>query len=303
MKKIKVGIVGYGNLGSKIAKLIFNDERFCLVAIFSRRDITSAYGSVEEYNNIEKYIGKIDIMFLCGGSFSSLQDQAKRVLKNFNCIDAFDTHKKIKQHLKNCDQIAKQNKKVAFCSFGWDPGLFSLMRLIFQSVEGSSFTSWGKGISQGHTEAIKQIKDVIDAVQYTVPNKNLVKKLKQGKSVNLNNLHRRICYVYAEKNYQKIKKKILNIPHYFKGQNVKVKFVEKAKLQTLKKSYHKGEVWTPFNTLNFSLTTDSNPTITAKILIAFALVLNEYIKEKKFGAYSILEINFSKLDKYYKNCI
>ncbi len=303
MKKIKVGVVGYGNLGSSIAKLVSTDERFELVAIFSRREITSAYGKVERYDDIENYKGKIDIMFLCGGSFSSLQDQAKRVLKTFNCIDAFDTHKKIKNHIDCCNKIAIENQKVAFCSFGWDPGLFSLMRLIFHAIEGVCYTDWGKGISEGHTEAIKQIKNVKDAVQYTVPNQNLIKKLKQGKTINLNHLHKRICYVYAEKDYVKIKKKILKIPNYFKGQKVKIKFVENHKLQELKKSYHKGEVFAPHDTLNFSLKTDSNPIITAKILIAFSIVLNEYIIQKKYGAYSILEINFQKLEKCYKNYI
>ena len=303
MKKIRVGVVGYGNLGSSLAKLLSADNRFELVAIFSKRDVTSAYGEVIKYENIEQFVGKIDIMFLCGGSFSSLQDQAKNVLKNFNCIDAFDTHKKINQHIASCNTIAKENKKVAFCSFGWDPGLFSLMRLLFHSIEGECFTDWGKGISQGHTEALKQIKNVNAAVQYTIPNKNLIKKLKQGKSINLNNLHTRFCYIYAEKDYANIKKKILKIPNYFKGQKVKIKFVEKQKLNELKKSYHKGEVFTPFNTLNFSLSTNSNPITTAKILIAFACVENEYIIQKKYGAYSILEINFQYLEKCYKNYI
>lgn len=303
MKKIRVGIVGYGNLGMSVAKLVFGDPRFELVAIFSRRKIVSNLAPVFPFDKIEKFKGKIDIIFLCSGSFSTLQNDALRVLKNFNTIDAFDTHEKIKTHLYSCKKIAQKNQKIAFCSFGWDPGLFSLMRLIFCAVEGNCFTSWGKGISQGHTQALKQIKDVKDAVEYTVPNNNLIKKLKRGKTINPNKLHTRICYIYAEKNYLKIKKKILKIPHYFKGQKVKIKFVEKQKLLDLKKSYHKGQVFTHFDTLNFSLNTTSNPTITAKILIAFARVQYQYIKAKKFGAYSILDIDFSCLDKDYKNFI
>lgn len=303
MKKIRVGVVGYGNLGESVAKLVFGDPRFELVAIFSRRKIVSNFAPVVPFEKIKKFKGKIDIMFLCSGSFSTLQNDALEVLKNFNTIDAFDTHAKINAHISACQKVAKENDKVAFCSFGWDPGLFSLMRLIFCSVEGNCFTSWGKGISQGHTQALKQIKDVKDAVEYTVPNKNLIKKLKHGKSINLNKLHTRICYIYAEKNHQKIKKKILKTPNYFKGQKVKIKFVEKQKLLDLKKSFHKGQVFTQFDTLNFSLTTPSNPVTTAKILIAFSLVEYQYIRAKKFGAYSILEIDFSCLDKGFKNFI
>ncbi len=303
MKKIRVGVVGLGNLGTSVAKFVASDPRFELVAIFSRRKIVSNFAPVVQFEKIEKFKGKIDIMFLCSGSFSTLQNDAKRILKNFNTIDAFDTHEKINSHISSCQKIAKENNKVAFCSFGWDPGLFSLMRLIFHSIEGKCFTSWGKGISQGHTQALKQIKDVKDAIEYTVPNKNLIKKLKSGKSINLNKLHTRICYVYAEKNYQKIKKKILQIPNYFKGQKVKIKFVENQKLLELKKSFHKGQVFTQFDTLNFSLATDSNPDITAKILLAFACVEYQYIQAKKFGAYSILEIDFSCLDKDYQKFI
>lgn len=303
MKKIKVGIVGLGNLGTSVAKLVSTDDRFELIAIFSRRKIESPLAPVIHFDNIENYKGKIDIMFLCSGSFSSLQEQAYRVLKNFNTIDAFDTHAKINSHISTCQKIAKENQKVAFCSFGWDPGLFSLMRLIFSSIEGQCFTTWGKGISQGHTQALKQIKDVKDAVQYTIPNKHLIKKLKSGKQINYNKLHTRICYIYAEKNYQKIKKKILKTPNYFKGQKVKIKFVEMKQLSELKKDYHQGQVFTQSDTLNFSLKTPSNPMTTAKIMIAFSTVLNKYIKDKKFGAYSILEINFSYLDKLFKNFI
>lgn len=299
MKRIKVGILGYGNLGKSVESIISNDQRFKLVAIFSRRNVKARFAPVDFSANLSKYKGKIDVMFLCGGSSSNLMQQAQDALKLFNCIDAFDTHKKISQHIKNCNLTAKQNQKVAFCSIGWDPGLFSLMRTLFNAIGYKTFTAWGKGVSQGHSEAIRCIKGVNDAVQYTVPNEKLIKQIKNNEyfgEINDKSLHTRECYVVAHpKNRCQIVEKILNMPNYFKGYKTKISFIDEIKMQKHKKLFHAGEVFTCGDELNFKLKTDSNPTITAKIMVAYSTVLFNYYKAKKFGAYSILDIPFSHL--------
>lgn len=297
MKKIRVGILGYGNLGKSVEKIVHNDKHFKLVAIFSKRNIKGKYATVDFPSNIEKYKNKIDILFLCGGSSSNLMEQAQKSLKYFNCIDAFDTHKKIPEHIKMCNILAKQNNKVAFCSFGWDPGLFSLMRTLFNFLGETTFSSWGKGVSQGHSEALKCIKGVKDAIQYTIPNKKLIDNIKNGKVLQLEDekeLHTRECFVVAEpKERQNIVKQILNMPNYFKGYHTKINFIDEDKMKKHKKLYHSGEVFTVGNELSFRLNIESNPDFTAKILVMYSKILYNYYSAKKFGAYSILDIPFS----------
>ncbi len=307
MKKIKVGILGYGNLGKSIEELVLNDSNFELVAVFSKRVVKAKIKNVEFINKIEDYKNKIDIMFLCGGSSSNLMEQAKQSLCYFNCIDAFDTHKLIPKHLNVCDDLAKQNKKVAFCSFGWDPGLFSLMRVLFNAFGNKTYTVWGKGVSQGHSEAIRCIKGVKDAVQYTIPNQKLVDKLKSGKLKNLDNekeLHVRECFIVAEqKDRAEIFNKVVNMPNYFLGYNTKVNFVDAKKLQKHKCLFHAGEVFDVGGEMSFKLNLKSNPIFTAKVLVAYAKVLFEFYQNKKFGAYSILDVPFSYLIKNAKSYI
>lgn len=302
MKKIRIGIVGYGNLGKAVEELIFNDERFELVCIFSRRNIVAKYAQVEKTENISKFKNKIDLVFLCGGSSSSLMSDAKNCLKYFCTIDAFDTHKKIGNHIKECKKIAKENKKVAFCSFGWDPGLFSLIRVLFNSLGEKTYTTWGEGVSQGHSEAIRRIKNVKDAVQYTIPNNEIVKKIKCGQNVdNLQELHLRKCYVVAKNEFhEQIKMKIINMPNYFKGFETEVEFVNEGEILKYKKLYHAGEVFTNGEKYGFYLKTDSNPKTTASVMISYSVVLYNYYKKQKYGAFSILDIPIGELLKESK---
>lgn len=299
MKKIRVGVIGYGNLGKSVEELVSGDEAFELVSVFSKRNVKVASGKVDFTRNIHKYKNRIDVMFLCGGSSSCLMEEAQRALENFCCIDAFDTHKKIAEHVSICDAIAKQNKKVVFCSIGWDPGLFSLMRVLLKAVCGDVFTTWGKGVSQGHSEAIRCIKGVKDAIQYTIPNKKIVQKIKKGKIKNLDNikeLHSRLCYVVALPEHQKsITQKITNMPNYFKGYKTKVVYVSEMQMLKHGKMCHAGEVFTSGGELCFKLQTKSNPDMTAKIMTAYAKVLFEYLKREQFGAYTILQIPIAEL--------
>ena len=302
--KINVGILGFGNLGKAVAHELINDARFNLVAVFThRKSLTNEEQNkvnnvkLENINNIGKYKRKIKIMFLCGGSSSTLQKDARLALKYFNTIDAFDTHAKIKKYIKSCDKLAKTNKKVAFCSIGWDPGLFSGMRVLFNSLDEKTYTIWGKGVSQGHSEAIRRIEGVKDAVQYTVPNKGLINKLKLGELTD-GKLHKRECLVVADKKDQKrIENEIKNMPNYFLGYNTKVSFVSQDEILQHKALFHRGEVFTLGNNFNFSLKTNSNPSLTSKIMLSYAIAMLEYIKNKRYGAYSILDIPFAQLLK------
>lgn len=301
MKKIRVGIIGYGNLGKSIEQIVANDDSFKLVAVFSKRLVKSNHTVADFPSNIGKYKNKIDVMFLCGGSSSNLMEQAKEALNYFCCIDAFDTHKNIPIHLKNCDTLAKENKKVAFCSFGWDPGLFSLMRVLFTSLGNPTYTAWGKGVSQGHSEAIRCIKGVKDATQYTVPNIKIIEQLKSGKLQRLENdknLHLRECYIVAEpENRPGIIKKVIEMPNYFLGYQTKIRFIDEYKMQKHKNLFHAGEVFTVGNEMNFKLSLKSNPDFTAKVLVVYSKVLFKYYLSEQYGTYTILDIPFSHLLK------
>ena len=169
--KVNVGIVGYGNLGKAVEQLAIKDRNINLVAIFSRRRVVSSFGtSIVNVNCISDYKDKIDVMIMCGGSMNDIHKQAETLIKEFNVINSFDTHEKIAAEIKFANLIAKRNKKVALYSFGWDPGLFSLMRLLFSNISNSNVQcSYGKGVSMGHSNALLQIKGVKYARAYTIP--------------------------------------------------------------------------------------------------------------------------------------
>ena len=288
--KINVGIVGIGNLGTALIKYLKNNQNFNLVATFSRRNIKNTI----PYTNILDYKEKIDLLFLCVGSQNDLEPTANELVKHFNLIESYDNHRQLEKHIKNMHKLAKNNNKVVLCSIGWDPGLFSLIRAIFSSIGFKPHTFWGKGTSQGHTQAIKQINGVVDAVQFTIPNKKSINKIKNGKTPPNKNFHKRICYVNCLKQDRKrIKETIINMPDYFKDYKTKVHFISQQKLNKIKSFSHKGIVLTESNTMNFSLNLKSNPDFTAKVLIAYA---NSYktLKEKKmFGAHTIFDIPLS----------
>ncbi len=285
--KINVGIVGYGNLGKAVAKQLTNNKIFNLVAIFSRRNLEET----TPLNQIADYKDKIDILFLCGGSQNDIEFQASKLIKYFNIVDCYDNHSRLEKYVKTLDNLAFNHNKVALCAFGWDPGLFSLMRGMFSSLGFSSHTFWGKGTSQGHTQAIKQINGVIDAIQFTIPNKDAIEKIKNGELVDKTNYHFRDCYVVCEKSDQeKIKNEIINMPHYFKDYATNVTFVSQEKLNEMKSFSHKGLVLTNNNSMSFSLETESNPDFTANVMIMFAKAIQKLKDENKFGAYTIYDI-------------
>ena len=301
--KLKIGIVGYGNLGHAVEKEILEENKHKLIAIFSRRDVKSPFLTpVINYSNIKDYANKIDVMIMCGGSKNDLMWQSAEALQYFNIIDTFDTHELISKHASNLNSIAKNNKHVAIYSCGWDPGLFSLYKLLGNTIlHGKTNVFWGKGVSQGHSDAIRQIPGVLDAIQYTVPDPKIV-KLATSKNYNItpNQKHLRLCYVAAdeEKNKEKIEKEIRNMPYYFKGQRVEINFTNPREIAKLKqKMYHAGKVITidENNLIKNEVKMISNPQFTAKILLAYINAIPKML----YGAYSILEIPPSYINSDY----
>lgn len=286
--KIRAGVVGIGNLGAEVAKILECSPNFELVAKFSKRNLqeTISYERIEEYKN------KIDMLFVCGGSQNELEGQAKTLIKNFNLIESYDNHPRLESYIKNLNTLAKEHKKTALCSIGWDPGLFSLMRGLFDSLGYVPYSFWGKGLSQGHTQAIKNIKGVKDAVQFTIPNVDILNRIKNGEHFEVSkSFHRRECFVVCKKWHEKrVEKEIKTMPDYFEGYDVIVNFVSQAELDKIKSFSHCGEVLTENNVLNFSLNLKSNPAFTARVLTTFASALMELVQEKKYGAFSIFDI-------------
>ena len=228
---INVGIVGYGNLGKAVARELKNCQGFNLVEIFSKRDLKET----EKLSCLKNYKGKIDLLFLCCGSKDRLEDLSYECIKDFSIIESYDNHQRLKEHINHLNTLAQENKKIALCSFGWDPGLFSYMRGLFDSLGFAPYTFWGKGLSQGHTQAIKNINGVKAGLQFTIPNTKILRRLKQSKSLPQNaSCHRRKCYVVCDKKDRVfVKSKITTMPHYFAGHKTLVKFVSQQKLERL----------------------------------------------------------------------
>lgn len=297
--KINVGIVGFGKLGKALKEELLNDKKFNLVKIFSRR----RNNNCEDIKNISLYKNKIDVLFLCVGSQSDLQPLALTLVKNFNLIDVYDNHSMLKQHISALNKKCKQYKKVCFSALGWDPGVLSLVRGLYFILGLNYITTWGKGVSQGHTNAIKNISGVIDAVQFTIPIKKQVKVFKKTGFATNKSLHLRKCYVVANRHERKaINKQIINMEHYFKDYKTKIKFVTINKLNKIKTDQHKGEIITQNNVSNFSLNLKSNPHFTANIMIVYAKIITDYVKNNRYGVHTILDIPLSDLvkDNKYK---
>ncbi len=312
MKKINVAIVGYGNLGKGVESALKNGNNFNLVKIFSNRTgLQSPFGtSFEKTENLENYVGKIDLLFLCGGSYSDIEKIGPKTIKMFNTVDSFDTHAKLEKYITDLDKLAKKSEKVAISAGGWDPGLMSMIRLIFNSIAPTHTAAnsfWGKGVSQGHSDAIRRIKGVKNAIQYTIPNKKIVKNCKNNFDYTPegNKKHFRLCYVAAEENANKdkIKEQIVNMPNYFLGYKTTVKFVSEEKLKAMQqKMFHRGYVVKNFKCSNkfdtkleFELNIKSNPYFTAEILVALACAAYKLYNEQKFGAYSVFDLPLSYL--------
>ena len=315
---MRIGIYGYGNLGRGVELAVRMHEDMELVGVFTRRDpatlktLTGApvYGAAE----LLGFKGQIDCLIVCGGSATDLPELTPMLAKDFNLIDSFDTHKNIPVHFANVDAAAKAGGNLALISAGWDPGLFSLARLYASAILpcGKDYTFWGRGVSQGHSDAIRRIPGVVDARQYTVPIESALASVRAGENPELSTgeKHKRECYVVIEEgaDSEKIATAIKTMPNYFADYETEVSFVS---LEELKREHagmpHGGSVirggktgmdGEHSHTVEFSLKLDSNPEFTAAVLVAYARAILRMRAEGKVGAISVFDVPPAMLSEY-----
>jgi diaminopimelate dehydrogenase len=305
-RKIRVGIVGYGNLGRGVEAALKLNPDFELEAVFTRRDVSkvAADAKVEHFSEIEKYKGIIDVMLLCGGSATDLPQQSTQIAAMFNTVDSFDTHAKIPEYYDQLDKVAKKAGTLSLISTGWDPGLFSMMRLLTEAIlpKGKTFTFWGKGVSQGHSDAVRRVPGVKKAVQYTIPVKSALDKVRSGENPELAvwEKHERVCYVVPEPgaDRDRISETIKNMPHYFSDYNTTVHFITEEEFdQNHNGMPHGGCVIRTGETgagakqkMEFSLELGSNPEFTACVLTAYARAVYRMSRMGQTGARTVFDI-------------
>lgn len=302
-QKIRVGIVGYGNLGKGVELALKQNPDFELAAIFTRRTPAPDFG-LTSIEKILDYKGKIDLMFMCGGSATDLPVQVPEIAAHFNTIDSFDTHAKIPEYFEKVNAVAKKAGTLSMISSGWDPGLFSLNRVLSSAVlpEGHTYTFWGKGVSQGHSDAIRRIEGVADAKQYTVPVPAALESVRKGenKEFTTREKHRRVCYVVAKEGADKarIEKEIVTMPNYFADYDTEVHFISQEELDR----DHAGLPHGGFVIRNgisakgtkqkveFGLELGSNPEFTSSVLVCCGRAIARMAKNGATGAVTILDI-------------
>lgn len=308
MDKIRIAICGYGNLGRGVESEISKSKDMELVAVFTRRNPEDlkikANVPVVNMQDLSEWQDKIDVMIMCGGSATDLPKQVPEVAKLYNTIDSFDTHAKIPEHFAAVDKVAKENNKTAIISGGWDPGMFSVMRVYANSIlpNGTTYTFWGKGVSQGHSDAIRRIEGVKDAKQYTIPIEKAVEAVRRGENpvLKTGDKHLRECFVVAEEGADKarIENEIKTMPNYFDEYETIVHFISEEELKKdHSKMPHGGFVIHSGKTgeenkhiIEYSLKLDSNPEFTASVLIALARANYRMNKQGLYGAKTVLDI-------------
>lgn len=305
-KPIRIGIVGYGNLGHFAKLAIEKCSDMQLAGIFTRRTPESLGVSdtnVWHIDNVLDYRDSIDVMLLCGGSKSDLPEQGPKFAQWFTTVDSFDTHAKIPQYFESVNQVAKANKTLSIISTGWDPGLFSINRMLGEAIlpEGATYTFWGKGLSQGHSDAIRRIKGVAMGVQYTIPIEQAVNSVRQGENPQLSTRekHKRVCYVVLEPNAkaEEIKQAIVTMPDYFADYDTEVHFIDANTMQQEHSGMpHGGFVIRSGLTTNdkqimeFSLKLGSNPGFTSSVLVAYARAAYRMKNAGQTGAYTVYDV-------------
>ena len=308
---IRVGIYGYGNLGRGVECAIKQNPDMELVAVFTRRSPESVHIKTDgvkvlHADMLSDMKDEIDVLILCGGSASDLPLQTPEMAKIYNVVDSFDTHAKIPEHFENVDKAAKESGKVAIISVGWDPGLFSLNRMYAGAVlpDGKDYTFWGKGVSQGHSDAIRRIDGVIDAKQYTIPVENALEKVRSGQNPDLTTRqkHIRECFVVADENADKerIENEIKTMPNYFADYDTIVHFITKEELDRDHSGIpHGGFVIRSGRTgfegehnhiIEYSLKLDSNPEFTASVIVAYARAAYRLNQKGEVGCRTVLDI-------------
>ncbi|SDB05669.1 diaminopimelate dehydrogenase [Eubacterium oxidoreducens] len=308
---MKIGILGYGNLGRGVESAVRQNDDIELAAILTRRDpatVKPATEGVKVYSvdEVEKLKGEIDVLVICGGSATDLPKQTPEYAKYFNVIDSFDTHANIPSHFANVDKVAKDNGHVALISCGWDPGMFSLMRL-YGSIalpEGNDYTFWGKGVSQGHSDAIRRVNGVKDGRQYTIPVDLALAAVRNGENPQLTTRqkHTRECFVVAEEgaDLKQIEEDIKTMPNYFSDYDTTVHFISEEEMQRDHAGIpHGGFVFRTGVTglekehkhvIEYSLKLDSNPEFTSSVILAFARAIHRLSGEGQVGCKTVFDI-------------
>ncbi len=324
---MKVAIYGYGNLGKGVELSILQNKDISLVGVFTRRNPsevkTLTGASVYSCDDLLKFENQIDVLIICGGSATDLPKMTPSLAEKFNVVDSFDTHAKIGEHFNNVDKVAKENGHIALISGGWDPGMFSIARLYASAILpcGKDYTFWGRGVSQGHSDAIRRIDGVIDARQYTVPIESALESVKSGKEPTLTarQKHLRECYVVCEDGADKerIKSEIVNMPNYFADYDTTVTFIS---MEEMKKNHsqmpHGGSVIRTGRTglneehthvIEYNLKLDSNPEFTASVLVALARATYKMYLRGDKGCKTIFDVApsdlSSKTDEELRNSL
>ncbi len=309
MSKIRVGIMGYGNLGKGVELSVMQNADMEVVAVFTRRNpedlkILTASAAVCHVDDAKDYVGKIDVMILCGGSATDLPIQGPQYAEMFTVVDSYDTHAKIPEYFASCDEAAKKGGNISVISVGWDPGVFSINRLYGNCIlpNGKDYTFWGKGVSQGHSDAIRRVEGVIDARQYTIPVPSALEAVRAGKNPELSTRekHTRLCYVVAKDgaDLAKIEAEIVNMPNYFSDYDTTVNFISAEELQRDHSGIphggfviRSGESSEGVNhIIEYSLKLDSNPEFTSSVLVCYARAAARLAKEGQCGAKSVFDI-------------
>lgn len=315
-RKINLGIVGYGNIGKCVKLAINQNPDMQLVAVFTRRNtedvsFKDANAKVLHISSAGQYKNDIDVMILCGGSATDLPEQGPFFAASFNTVDSFDNHNKIPEYFASMEKSAKANGKTSAISVGWDPGLFSMNRLLAEAVlpEGKSYTFWGKGVSQGHSDAIRRVKGVKGAIQYTVPISKAVARVRSGENPELppRERHLRECYVVVEEGADKdrIARQIKDMPNYFSDYETTVSFITEEELKLnhsamphggfVIRSGKTGEGKENKQIIEFSIRLDSNPEFTAGVLVAYARAVYRLNREGNTGAKTVFDIPLAYL--------
>lgn len=308
---IRIGIMGYGNLGRGIECAIRQNADMELAAVFTRRDpetvsVLTEGVAVCSVSEAEQWKDKVDVMILCGGSATDLPEQTPKYASMFNVVDSFDTHARIPEHFTNVDAAAKESGKVGIISVGWDPGMFSLNRLYANAIlpDGKDYTFWGKGVSQGHSDAIRRVEGVRDAKQYTIPVEAALEAVRNGENPELSTRqkHTRECFVVLEEGADatKVEEEIKTMPNYFSDYDTTVHFISQEELDKNHSGIpHGGFVLRSGKTgwegehshlIEYSLKLDSNPEFTSSVLVAYARAAYRLYKEGQSGCKTVFDI-------------
>ena len=308
---MNIGIYGYGNLGKGVEDAVKRNKDMDLVAVFTRRSPDSLKIATENVpvvssEDLPLWKDKIDVLILCGGSATDLPEMTPELAESFNVIDSYANHSSIPVHFKNVDTSAKKGSKTALISCGWDPGMFSLNRLYASAVlpDGQDYTFWGKGVSQGHSDAIRRIDGVLDARQYTVPVEDAMNRVRKGEQPEFTarDKHERVCYVVAEDGADKerITKEIVTMPAYFEPYNTTVYFISEEEMkQDHAELPHGGSVirtgFTGENNchkqvIEYKLSLDSNPEFTGSVLVSYARAVYRMAQRGDFGCKTVFDV-------------